>query len=1367
MSFTVQTPQRHLPGAYQATPAGARYQAISIPPPPRFGPLAASTSQDSLTARTPNEQPPASGALQTNKSPPAPEDPVERAARTINDSLAQETRYPELDSYIGQGISSDYEIPYSHAWTPFQKSKMYDIPDKIFDQYNQAQVSTMMGLFADLNHAWITIDNALYLWDYTHPNPDLVGFEEQPNSITAVRLVKPRAGVFIPSITHLLVVATTAELLLIGLSYQPGPEVIRKVELYQTKLSLPMKGVDIDVIEGSPATGRIFFSRKGEGDVYELTYQQEEKWFQNRCGKINHTSTGFAPFAPTISLTFAPKPHEHVVQMVVDDSRSLLYTLSSTSTIRTFHMRAPNNLELAIVRTMPQILSNIGHMVSRTELLSPGVKVVSISPISSREAHKLHLVAMTSTGCRLFLSATSSYAWASDSTGAPTSMQVQHVKFPPPTPGYPKLPQSQSSQVAGPYQGASVDTQSRTLDRTRFSRRFAPGYFFTFVQKDPEGLKDSLFLSSPDSGRIARPPEASQMMMSRYQEQSHWVTLESRAEDVGLVSPPFGAAPTPAGFGNELAVQFDAPTSEVAILTNTGIHIIRRRRLVDIFAAAIRFGGGEEGLEGEVKTFIRLYGRGEIAATALAVACGQGLDVTADSRVARITDPDILEFARKSFIEFGGKPVFNENTMIDQSNSAIDSVRPSPRHEGVALYIARLVRSIWKMPILAEGTTPLGGLVILSRVSLEKIKDIQRELAKLQEFLDANKSFIDGLAGPEALSRVSSRSDEVAMMAEHRALYSLVLLIPRIIEGISFVLVLFDERVDEIILSLSDTARQQVRQLTYEGLFSTKRGKELAKELVKAIVNRNIASGSNVDTVAEALRRRCGSFCSSDDVITFKAQEQVKKASEAGGNSDSGRRLLNESLRLFQQVAATLSMEILQWAVQQFTTMEFYAGAIQLALSVAKEVDRGNFALAWINDGSPPSDTRELLFNQRTEIYKLTHGVIAAVDHASSQSPEMVDGSYTLTAKRRSEAYAVIDESDDEVFQYDLYGWYLSQGFTDRLLAVGSPYVVSYLQGKSKTDVAHADLLWRYYALKQRYYDAAGVQWQLAKSEFPLSLDKRIEYLSKAKANASTYSTGTRRQPRQVLLHEVTELLDIANIQDDVLQRLKGDDRLTTERKQEVLTKVDGPILSLSELYNNYADQASYFDICLLIYQVADHRNSSDVTATWQNLLDAIHKDAVDGGVVQPYEAVADKVRSLGNRLSLSENTFPIPTLLPMLERYAYENQRDVGPPAWVIDTFLDIHVPYESLLSVLEGMFYNDEAPFRGRNRRVIGNDILYLCQKWFSESLRSGGRAFGDEGTAAAVSQTLQVVGQNDMDPAKQQELWTLRERIEQHLR
>ncbi len=829
------------------------------------------------------------------------------------------------------------------------------MPDSIFSQYNNAQMSTMMGLFADLNHAWVSIDNALYLWDYTHPDPELIGIEGQPHNITAVRLATPRQGVFLPSIDRLLIVATTADISIVGLASHAAPGGGKSVALFSTSLNVPIRGMNVNVIEGSEITGRIFFSETGGDDVYELTYQQEERWFQQKCGKVNHTGKGIAAFSPRPIFGFGQKiPQEYIVHMATDDTRSLLYTLSSWSTIRVFHMGPSNGLALMITKKLEATLNDIGHIPNlQTDLLSPNISLISLNPVTSQEASRLHLMVTTSTGCRIFMSATSGSSYASfsmtNSSNAPTSMQVQHVKFPPPDPARPPSSQSNSTQVITYGNNQNLNTTSKALYPARRAVRFAPGYFFCFIPKDQNN--DIIFLSAPDTGRIARLRE--NPSLPRYPELGLWPQLGSRAEDIGLASPSFAASRTPSGFGNELSVQYDGLAPEVAIMTNSGVHTYRRRRLVDVFASAIKVGGGDEGLEGEIKKFLRSYGPSETAATALAVACGQGLDVTSDSRVAKITDPVVLEFARKAFIEHGGKPYINENQMMDHSIPIIDTVRPSPRHEGLAVYVARLVRSMWKQSIVQESLSPATGPVVLPVVSLGKLQTISQDLLTLKEFLESNKSFIDGLAGPDALGRVSTKQDEISLQAEHRALHSLVVLVNNIVEGIAFVQVLFEEQLAEIMASLSNETRQQVRNLTYEGLFSTVNGKDLAKELVKAIVSRNIANGSNVETVAEALRRRCGSFCSADDVIIFKAQELLKRSSGAGGESESGRNLLNESLRLFKQVSSSLTMDQLQWAAQSFTNMQFYAGAIQLALEVAHESDRGNRALAWIQEGRP------------------------------------------------------------------------------------------------------------------------------------------------------------------------------------------------------------------------------------------------------------------------------------------------------------------------------------------------------------------------------------------------------------------------------
>ncbi|KAJ5080892.1 hypothetical protein N7456_013602 [Penicillium angulare] len=1356
------TPQKPLPGAYMQTPAVPRHDPRSPPQQQQQQHNAQSPPQTlpklPPTAPTPNQN------LSTE----------ERGARTINDTLFQESRYPDLDSYLSQGFSSDYDIPSSPSWAPFQKVKMYNIPDQIFDQYNRAQVSTSMGLFAELNHAWVAIDNALYIWDFTHPNPQLVGFEEQPNSINSVKLVKPRAGVFLPAITHLLVVSTTADVILLGMGVENTPTGGKQVSLYQTGMAVPIRGLDIHVFASSDSTGRIFFGGSSDNDVYELTYQQEERWFQGRCAKVNHTSSRLTAFTPSLSFTnLAQRAMEHVEQMVVDESRRLLYTLSSASTVRVFHLKPDGTLSLAITKHASDIYSNIGHIIASNETLNPKVKIVSISPIPAAEASRYHLVATTATGYRIYLSATGSYNWAPvpNGTTAPTSMQAQHVKTPP-------MDNSADIEMRGLFPSVGgVKFPIHTLSPTRLANRFPPGYFFCFTCQDATQKADSLFISSPDSGRVAKSQENA--LAGKAGESAIWMSLGGRAEDIGLCSPP---PPSSAGFGNELAIQFDHPAAEVAILTNTGIHVIRRRRLVDIFASLVRGGGtGQESLEGEAKSFIRTYGRSETLATALAVACGQGVEVSSDQRLTQINDPDVLEFARKVFIDFGGRAAMNDNAVPDATTPAVDLVNPSPRHAGISLYLSRLLRSIWKREIATVGKAPNGALTISASVSASKLQTIQHDLSSLQNFFKVNKSFIEGLSGPEALSRVSNKKEEIALQGEHRALHSLVQLVSHTIEGISFVLVLFDERVDEIVATLPDDSKQKFLKLTFEELFSTSKGNDIAKDLVKSIVNRNIAKGSNVETVADALRRRCGSFCSAEDVVIFKAQELLKRATEAGSNTELGRNLLNESLVLFRQVADNLPMDYLVSAVDNYIGNQFFAGAIQLALTVAARSDKANLAFSWIMEGRPEQvlmppgfdakhplttlqDPRKNFYAFRKQCYDLIFKVIIAVDTLAASDPGYVDGQMTQIAKRQNEAYAVISDSTDEVFLTSLYDWYLEQGWSDRLLQTQSAFVVTYLERKSSDDIAHADLLWRYYAQSQRFFEAAKVQFQLAQSGFMLPLSRRIEYLGRARANASTYTPDVGRQSRQRLLQEISTLIDVANIQDELLQRLKDDDRIAPERRAQVLGDVDGPVQDISKLFNEYADSGSYYDICLQIFALADHRNAADIKATWHHLIHDLHAATLEQGSPQPFEAVAEKVRSLGSRLRLSETVFPVRELVPMLERYSLEHQRHVSPPHWVVDLFLDLGVAHESVYTVLEAMYYTDEAPFQGNNRRYIATDLMYLLSGWFHESMRLGGMVFGSEHMALAISETLLLLhqgGQPNGSDVMEQSL-ILRQRI-----
>jgi len=81
----------------------------------------------------------------------------------------------------------------AHAREPFARTNSYTIPDVIFEQYNRVTSYTLMGLFPEIRQAWVTVDNRLYMWDYA-TQAGFRGYEDQPNTISAVRMLKPKPG---------------------------------------------------------------------------------------------------------------------------------------------------------------------------------------------------------------------------------------------------------------------------------------------------------------------------------------------------------------------------------------------------------------------------------------------------------------------------------------------------------------------------------------------------------------------------------------------------------------------------------------------------------------------------------------------------------------------------------------------------------------------------------------------------------------------------------------------------------------------------------------------------------------------------------------------------------------------------------------------------------------------------------------------------------------------------------------------------------------------------------------------------------------------------------------------------------------------
>lgn len=56
------------------------------------------------------------------------------------------------------------------------------------------QCNCVIGLFPEINRAWLTVDSDIFLWKYKQQADDLAYFDGLKETIISVALVKPKPG---------------------------------------------------------------------------------------------------------------------------------------------------------------------------------------------------------------------------------------------------------------------------------------------------------------------------------------------------------------------------------------------------------------------------------------------------------------------------------------------------------------------------------------------------------------------------------------------------------------------------------------------------------------------------------------------------------------------------------------------------------------------------------------------------------------------------------------------------------------------------------------------------------------------------------------------------------------------------------------------------------------------------------------------------------------------------------------------------------------------------------------------------------------------------------------------------------------------
>lgn len=1319
--------------------------------------------------------------------------PLKLASKYISDLTKVDSMTPSdiySDEHInksGAGLDHyffDYEKGLGEL-SRFEKIKQLDLPNKFFEEYNSTECITKIGMFPEISRAWIIADNKLTLWNYKLPqssfneSAQFFTIDQLKHSILTTKLVKPRPGVFVKEVNYLLIISTVTDIHIFLIQYN---EAGNTLEVFNPNLSVSTQGLIVNNFAVHLKTNEIYFSGEGNGvNVWRLEYTNKSSFIKNKCDKTCLTKSGISSVLPISKISGfdffsndsstnnANKPanqnsQELISQMVVDSDRDILYTLSNKSNIRVYKLSQGQEQFTQHNHISPsEIFKSIASLFVNSQNIKAFLKfrIMSITAVSSEESSNVQLIAVTNYGFRILFklgspATFSSYFLKSLGSSYNLKMSVVTVKFPPSR----ELPQvnpeldsfTRNKQYLS--QMVSNQQQSTLLQNTKLGKVLSPGVFICVKRTK---RSDKLFVSTSNYGILKK--------TNKVVEDAEFLNINDRSvdeasaifiHDIVQLTPSMNATNTPNGYANILASQYTKAPLQFAVLTNFGISIYQYRTPDRILKAS-----NEEVLE----VFVSENGFEEACSSLLYLACSYGNSTELYKQQAKFyfatlgNNARLLEYTPTS--GQSGEHNLPYNQMVNvakavESHPTVEQVVLSDRFYGTCMLISRIFRDYWNSKVFtplphiksdANGRVELATVnddnLLIKGLSINKkqIEFFIGSIIVLIEFFVESGNKIQGLNTPNYSSDPNKFAAEVCIRAEHIAFTSVLKSLGAIKEGLSFLMVLIEEmetnetNFNDIMKFLSLNIQVNLLQLTFKDLLMPGRDvRNLIKDLLSSIINKNILKGGSIDLIASSLQGRCGSFCSADDVYIFKAIENLNRAKNIGTrDNELKNKFLRNAVELFEKAYDSLTLENIENSINIMLDLEFYTGAVDLLLKLAQKI------------GSAPAVTqvKSELFNtdlqnlsntktkanenakKKKQLYDMIFSILVRVDAKTIQVHETHNQlRINELVEIRDTAYQICFASKDRAFQYDFYQWFINQGAEERLLDINTPFILPFLEEKAQKDLTFSDLLWLYHAKRENYFAAGRILYSLAVSEFHLTLDRRVEYMSRANGFCNCTCPPNLRQKMIQLSTQLQELLDVASLQLDVLATIKNDSRISTENKKVAENALGYKVLGISELFNDYTDPLGYYSLSLFVFKISDYKNSDEILKRWTLLFEQLyHKFIKTDSRLRDalYVSIEKSFISIAPKLSSSDLIFPVDELIKIIAKNIHEAEAETKDPlqkppqGYLIDLFTKSGVSYDKLYYVLKSLIEQNAYEVYPKFTDYLKSEMVYLIQDWY----------------------------------------------------
>uniref|UniRef100_A0A667YWM0 Nuclear pore complex protein Nup155 n=1 Tax=Myripristis murdjan TaxID=586833 RepID=A0A667YWM0_9TELE len=1273
---------------------------------------------------------------------------LESSGRLIDRHLQEDRCFPDLSELLGvpshnmpslSGVSDmDYPLQGPGLLSvpnlpELSAVRRVPLPPELVEQFSHMQCNCMMGVFPEICRAWLTIDNDIFMWNY-EDGGDVAYFDGLIETILSVGLVKPKQGILQPHIHYLLVLATSVDVVILGLSFPKGQAGLNDsmtggMQLLPDPLfSIPTDNTYMLAIT-STDLGRIFMAGK-DGCLYEIAYQSEAGWFSQRCRKINHSKSTLSFLVPSV-LQFSFSEDDPIVQIAIDNSRNTLFTRSEKGVLQVYDLGADGQ-GMSRVATMSQssIVAAAGN-IARTIDRSVFKPIVQISVIDRSESSDCHLLAVTHAGVRLYFSTTPfAPPHQKHITARPSLLALIHVRLPPGFSASSNLQKPAKVHKALHSKGVLLMAASETED------------------------SDILWCINHDSFPFKKPLMEAQMMSNV--DGHSWTLCAINEERQDRITTPLNKDLIPITDSPVVVQQHNIPSQKFVLLSAKGSHIFHKLRPVDqLRHLLVSCTGGESE---EIERFFKLHREEQACATALILACSNAA-----------CDREVSLWATRAFFRYGGEAQMRfPSAITSPSNVGPMMSSPSPstptpamdkdkikyhnifsvippalastftpmhpasttmppmaagpevvfsgKHNGICIYFARILGSVkckscyhWTFSFESTVGSPVLEAVLL-------------ELLGLQEFLDKNSQFSpsslgavsspanlqqrllgfmrpDGASTQQVQQELQRKYHTKAQVYEKVSLQGIQQLVHRSCQTLALWKLLCDHQFSLIISELPKEFQEQMKGASFKDVVI--RGKELTGALITALINVYIKDNASVDAISNHLRDICPLLYSSDDSICSKANELLQGSRQIQNKSDK-ERTLRESLLLYQQISHHTD---LPHVCSQYRQVRFYEGVLELCLTAADKKDPQRLGPHFYKNGEPEEDrVGQQAFQERLSCYKCitdTMQELVNQSKAAPQSPSVPKqpGPPVMTSDpnmlSNEEATAHFEQmlglaqrSQDELFHIALYNWLIQADLADKLLEVNSPYLEEHLMHMIKHDqskVRNMDLLWRYYEKSRSFGKAAQVLARLAEMRSTeISLKQRLEYISRAILSAKSLSCTSAQGADGQFLHELEEKMELLRIQVQIQETLIRQYSQHPSVKNAI-SQLDSELMDITKLYGEFADHFKLSECKLAIIHCAGHSDPILVHSLWQDIMEKELGDSVAMSPADRMRALSLKLVSLGKIYAGTPRYFPLEFLVKFLEQEVCRLNWDVG---FVTFTMQEIGVQLPRLLEVYDQLF-------------------------------------------------------------------------------